>query len=145
MLEKMGFGTRWIKWIKHCISTVRFFFLFFVLINRTPNGFLSKRGVRKGDPLSPFLFILAMEDMSNMLHTAKINGWTRGFQVGDENNLDITQLQYVDDTLVFCEAVEDHILILRVIFIIFEVVSRLHINWGKSFIYPINKVTKVEN
>ena len=36
-------------------------------------------------------------------------------------------------------------LVLRVIFIIFEAVSRLHINWGKSYIYPINEVAQVES
>ncbi|XP_059277663.1 uncharacterized protein LOC132031768 [Lycium ferocissimum] len=103
MLERMGFGTRWIKWIKHCISSVKFS----VLVNRTPCGFFpSQRGLRQGDPLSPFLFILAMEGMSNMFQTAKVNGWIRGFQVG-AGNLEITHLQYADDNLVFCEAVAE--------------------------------------
>ncbi|KAG5591874.1 hypothetical protein H5410_042388 [Solanum commersonii] len=43
-----------------------------------------------------------------------------------------------DDTLVFCEEVRGNMLIMRVIFIIFEAISGLHINWGKSLIYPIN-------
>lgn len=143
MLQKMGFGAKWIRWIKYCIGTVKFS----VLINRSPTGFFSsQRGLRQGDPLSPFLFILAMEGMSSLINTAKAKDWIRGFQVQNRarNNLEITHLQYADDTLVFCEAVRNHFLILRTIFIIFEAVSGLHINWGKSYIYPINEVVQIE-
>lgn len=45
----------------------------------------------------------------------------------------------------FCEAKTDQILILRIIFVIFEAVSGIHINWGKSFIYPINPVIEIES
>ncbi|XP_047260433.1 uncharacterized protein LOC124893483 [Capsicum annuum] len=88
-----------------------------------------------------------MEGLSNMIHIAKERAWIRGFQVGswETNNVEITHLQYADDTLVFCEVEKDQMLFLRVIFIIFEVVSDLHINWGKSFIYPINEVADVDN
>uniref|UniRef100_A0A0V0GTN2 Putative ovule protein n=1 Tax=Solanum chacoense TaxID=4108 RepID=A0A0V0GTN2_SOLCH len=119
MLQKMGFGSKWIRWIKYCIGTVKFS----VLINRSPTGFFSsQRGLRQGDPLSPFLFILAMEGMSSLINTAKAKDWIRGFQVQNRasNNLEITHLQYADDTLVFCEAVRNHFLILRTIFIIFK-------------------------
>lgn len=58
------------------------------------------------------------------------------------NNSERTHLQYVDDTIVICEVVGEHILTL-VIFIIFEAVSGLHINWGKSFIYPVNAVANI--
>lgn len=58
--------------------------------------------------------------------------------------MEITQLQYVDDTLVFCEDVHVQIRMLRVIFVIFEAVSRLHINWGKGLVYPINTVNAIE-
>lgn len=47
--------------------------------------------------------------------------------------------------LSFCEAMTGQMLILRVIFIIFEAVSELHINCGKSFIYPVNEVAQVES
>lgn len=86
-----------------------------------------------------------MEGMSSLLYTAKVKGRIRGFQIGDQNSLEITHLQHADDTLVFCYAVEKHALILRAIFIIFEAVSGLHINRNKSFIYPINKVVEQES
>ncbi|WMV14448.1 hypothetical protein MTR67_007833 [Solanum verrucosum] len=88
-----------------------------------------------------------MEGLNNLFQTAKVKGWIRGFQVGNNtrNNLEITHLQYADDTLVFCDAVEEQMLILRVIFNIFEAVSGLHINWSKSFIYPVNTVINIED
>ncbi|XP_059285175.1 uncharacterized protein LOC132038538 [Lycium ferocissimum] len=140
----MGFGTRWIRWIKYCINTVKFS----ILVNRSPTGFFSsKRGLRQGDPLSPFLFILAMEGMNDMLQNAKYNGWMKGFQVNfnADNNMEITHLQYADDTLIICDANRDRLRYLRMIFIIFEAISGLHINWGKSFIYPVNSVVEIQS
>lgn len=80
-----------------------------------------------------------MEGMSSLINTTKAKDWIRGFQEQNRasNHLEITHLQY-------CEAVRDHFLILRIIFIIFEAVSGLHINWGASYIYPINEVAQIE-
>ena len=58
LLNRMGFGVKWCKWICTCISTIQFS----VLINGSPADFFgSSRGLRQGDPLSPMLVLIMME------------------------------------------------------------------------------------
>ena len=58
VVQKMGFKEKWIGWIKWCISTTSFS----VLVNETSTGFFqSLRGLRQGDSLSSYLFVIVME------------------------------------------------------------------------------------
>lgn len=88
-----------------------------------------------------------MEGLHDLLKTAQTNKWIRGFKVksSTESELEISHLQYFDDIVVFCDADSEQVTILRVIFILFEAASGLHINWIKSFIFPVNKVNQIQS
>ena len=67
VMEKLGFHERWIGVIMHCITMITYS----VLINGTAYGCISpSRGLRQGDPLSPYLFILCVEGLSSLFNQA---------------------------------------------------------------------------
>ncbi|XP_070039541.1 uncharacterized protein [Nicotiana tomentosiformis] len=99
----MGFGERWIRLIKFSLTTVKYS----LFINRSPIGFFSpQKGIRQGDPLSPFLFIIAMEGLSKMLDKARQLEWIEGFRINNNswNSISVSHLLYADGTLIFCGA-----------------------------------------
>ena len=122
LLERCGFPDKWRHWISFCLSTIRFS----ILINGTPHGFFrSSRGLWQGDPLSPLLFVLVMEAVSRMLDKAILEGRLSGFNAGASasRSLMVSHLLFADDTLIFCDANIDQMLILRMVLIWFEAVS----------------------
>ncbi|XP_071688454.1 uncharacterized protein [Rutidosis leptorrhynchoides] len=71
VLDCMGFGKKWILWIKACLSSASIS----ILVNGSPtNEFSLKRGVRQGDPISPYLFIIAVEGLKVNLSKSCLYG-----------------------------------------------------------------------
>ena len=143
VLKKMGFGERWIKWIEWRISTMKFS----ILINGSPSDFFqSSRGLRQGDPLSPYLFVIVMEVFSCFLRRTISGGFLSGWRVRGRSGegVQISHLLFADDTLVFCEESLDQMTYLSWLLMWLEVCSGLKINLEKSELIPVGRVHDIE-
>ncbi|KAF5446820.1 hypothetical protein F2P56_032419 [Juglans regia] len=97
VMAHFGFSRQMCGLIKQCISTP----WFSVVMNGVPKGFFkSGRGLRQGDPISPYLFIIVEEILSRLL---KVSFEERkiGFYLQPRGTPVISHLLYADDILVF--------------------------------------------
>ena len=78
LMRKMGFHGRWIDLVMATVKYVSYSFL----INGVPRGFIKpSRGIRQGDPLSPYLFLLCSDGLNGLLKKAEARGDLRGFSL----------------------------------------------------------------
>ncbi|RVW15964.1 putative ribonuclease H protein [Vitis vinifera] len=121
--------------------------LFSVLINGTPEGFFnSSRGLRQGDPLSPYLFVIGMEAFSRLIHRVVRGGFLSGCRIKGRrgDGALVSHLLFADDTLVFCDSSQDQMAYLSWLLMWFEALSGLRINLDKSEILPVGRVENLE-
>ncbi|KAL1189749.1 putative mitochondrial protein [Cardamine amara subsp. amara] len=97
---RLGFEGKWIGWIMTCISSISYS----VLLNGQSHGFIKpKRGLRQGDPLSPFIFILCAEALVHIMNKAEVEGRISGIKLS-RDSLSIQKLLFADDSLFMCRA-----------------------------------------
>lgn len=100
ILRSMEFPEVWINWIHQCISTVTYS----ILVNGEPSDTITpKRGLRQGDPLSPYLFIILMEVLTRGIRNMEESGQVQGIKV-IRVAPPISHLFFVDDALFFFKA-----------------------------------------
>ncbi|KAK2387063.1 hypothetical protein QL285_060888 [Trifolium repens] len=134
MLGRFGFCATWIKWIRACV----FAGSMSVLINGSPTEEINiQRGLKQGDPLAPFLFLLVAEGLGGMMKRAVEMHRFKGFQIG-RNGPVISHLQYADDTLCIGEASIQNLWTLKAVLRGFELCSGLKVNFWKSSLMGIN-------
>ncbi|KAL0004665.1 hypothetical protein SO802_012226 [Lithocarpus litseifolius] len=112
VMERMGFHSRWVGWIMECVQSVTYS----VLINGVPTEtIIPSRGIRQGDPLSPYLFLLCSEGFCGLLDQAVAEKSIEGFSLC-KYGPKISHLLFADDSLLFCRArVEDVTKILEIL------------------------------
>ncbi|XP_075656605.1 uncharacterized protein LOC142626783 [Castanea sativa] len=125
---KLGFDEKWIALISTCIRTVSFS----VLVNGEPHGlFQPNRGLRQGDPLSPYLFILCAEGFHSLIKQAENAGSIRGVSLCKDGPK-VSHLFFADDSLLFCRANEHECQAVLEVLEKYEQASGQQINWDKT-------------
>ena len=131
VLTQLGFGARWNSWLSTLLSTTSSA----VFLNGSRgNWFRHWRGLRQGDPLSPMLFILAMEPLHKLLQLATSNGQL--LQIGHRCSKLRVSL-YADDAAIFLNPIQEEVREVASLLATFGVVSGLCVNIAKSACYPI--------
>ncbi|XP_048491564.1 uncharacterized protein LOC125492868 [Beta vulgaris subsp. vulgaris] len=130
ILRKMKFPENWVQWIMQCITTVTYS----ILINGEPSKvFKPLAGLRQGDPLSSYIFILCMEVLSRSLTQAQDIKTLEGLKIA-RNAPKITHLLFADDALFFFKALPKNCWALRDIINNFCRASGEMINFDKSHV-----------
>lgn len=127
-MKKIGFDQKWISWIIGCMSSVNYS----IIIDGEAQGFITPtRGLRQGDPISPYLFLLCAEALSGLLLKAERNGSLTGVKIS-RTGPTLSHLFFADDSLLFCKADLAHCDLLKSILSIYGTASGQVINFDKS-------------
>lgn len=128
MLKAFGFCHDWVKWVLNLVSSTFFSIIFTGTLFYT---FQASRGIRKGDPLSPFLFILMVEGLGKTLKAIQEDGRIRGLGL-HEGETHHTRQKFMDDTMLMGQATVKEARGLKEIMEVFKRESDLEVNEGKS-------------
>ncbi|PNX96867.1 ribonuclease H, partial [Trifolium pratense] len=131
MLERMGFASKWIHWMMLCVSSVNYS----VLVNYEKVGpIYPGRGLRQGDPLSPYLFILVTEGLTALIKNSVARGDIHGVKVCRGAPM-VSHLLFADDCFLFCRSNLDETRHLMRVLKTYEEAAGQEINLSKSEVF----------
>jgi hypothetical protein len=134
VLDSFGFDQGWINWILNLTSSA----FFSILVNGVPSQpFSPSRGIRQGDPLSPFLFVLMAEGLGRYIKAAVLEGSLKGLPLHNIQPAP-SHSQFVDDTLLLNSPTAREAIKLNSILSDFSEASGMVLNLDKSKIFFFN-------
>lgn len=100
LLQKLGFDDLWIHLTLQCVTTVSY-----VVTHgsREMESINPTRGIRKGDPLSPYLFILCAQGLSALINKYETEKWLHGVRI-NRRAPTISHMFFEDDCYIYCMA-----------------------------------------
>ena len=131
VMRRMGFTKKWINLMMLCMKTVTYS----ILVNGEPQGLIrTTRGIRQGDPLSPFLFLLCTEGLHGLISQAATEGELHGFSLC-RRGPKLTHLLFADYSFLFCRATPQECRKVLEILETSSLCSGQHINKSKTSIF----------
>lgn len=142
MLKKLGFSRSWVDLIMKCVTTVRYQ----IRVNgQLTEQFCPSRGLRQGDPVSPYLFVICAEGLSALLHAAEREGRISGVKVCPAAPV-VSHLFFADDSIIMLKSNQEEADALKEILDIYEQCSGQCINVEKSaLMFSNNTSTEARN
>nr|XP_051201804.1 uncharacterized protein LOC127315350 [Lolium perenne] len=131
LLQHLGFSPRWRDWIALLLSTTT---SAVSLNGATGPPIFHRRGLRQGDPLSPLLFIIAINRLQKIFQIATASGFLSPLPVREAN---FRMSLYADDAIFFLNPVADELDMAFRILHCFGLATGLHINIAKCSVAPI--------
>ncbi|KAM6547177.1 hypothetical protein CsatB_018853 [Cannabis sativa] len=131
MMCRMGFDHHWIHLILSCVSSVRY-----KIVNsgREMGPIMPSRGIRQGDPLSSYLFLICAEGFSALIKSFESAGYIRGCRVANGAPV-ISHMLFADDSYIYCRANEREASNVIRLLKMFEEASGQIVNFNKSSIF----------
>jgi hypothetical protein len=142
IMRKMGFEESFVRLIMECVTSVSYRF--------RVNGDLTDvvypgRGLRQGDPISPYLFLLCAEGFSALLNKAEDEGLICGIKLA-QTAPRVSHLLFADDSLLLLEANVQGVEAVKSILRIYEEGSGQMINREKSSVmFSSNAKRNIKN
>ncbi|XP_073355407.1 uncharacterized protein [Aegilops tauschii subsp. strangulata] len=128
MMRRMGFNEQWINRIMLCVTSVSYK----VKVNDDcTEVIVPQRGLRQGDPLSPYLFLICAEGFSSLLNKAEVEGSLAGIRICNAAPR-FNHLLFADDSLVLMKATRESVVALQHVLQLYEVCSGQIVNYEKS-------------
>lgn len=131
-LEWFNFPTKFISLIMSCITSASISVLW---NGQITDSFLPSRGIRQGDPLSPYIFVLCLERLSHMIEGKVASKLWKPLRISKD--VSISHLFYADDVFLFGAASISNIDVMLQCLHDFGKTSGLIVNFAKSsLIFP---------
>lgn len=137
-MVNLNFPSLWHQWIKECLSSTEVSIL---VIGSPTDEFTLLGWLRQGDPLSPFLFLLAVKGLNSLMCSIARNNLSVGYCVSSDEDCCVSRLQFTDNTNIMRVKSWATVRGIKSIMLLFELTSSLNVNFHKSFLVGLMSMT----